>query len=176
VAAAGFGDGRHGFVIHLPGGEASVPGTGELRVVLPELGIELPRSPQTIVEPDAGPRSVEELAQRIEQRRRLGAGTGDLLVGCVDRLDAAEVAGWVYCPELPAHHFTVEIRHDALAGVVAHGEASVPREDVARAGHGDGSHGFQIRLPEGWAGDRSLSRAGLCVSIRELGVTLPTPG
>ena len=65
--------------------------------------------------------------------------------GFVDGCVAGEIRGWARDPSRP----TGRVHVIALEGdrVVAEALADQPRADLVKAGHGDGRHGFRLRLP-----------------------------
>lgn len=64
----------------------------------------------------------------------------------LDKAGPMLVSGWAWWPGRPGERITVEILSGAQ--VVATVEANQFREDLLKAGKGDGAHGFQITLPE----------------------------
>ncbi|MBG0810701.1 hypothetical protein IY145_15115 [Methylosinus sp. H3A] len=67
--------------------------------------------------------------------------------GYVDRASGGRVSGWVYDRLRPRDRFEVEIC--SAGAVVGIARADEPREDLARAGFGDGRYGFHFDLPNG---------------------------
>lgn len=70
----------------------------------------------------------------------------------VDKTGPLLIAGWAWWPERPDERISIEILSGAQ--VVATVEANQFREDLLKAGKGDGAHGFQITLPEPGVTDR----------------------
>ncbi len=72
------------------------------------------------------------------------------LLGSLDRVDPdGTLEGWCWSPATPQQHRTVAITVDGH--VVARAACNRPRPDLARAGRGEGDHGFLLRLPPGIA-------------------------
>lgn len=68
------------------------------------------------------------------------------IVGAIDVVKGTRIAGWAADRSAPGRRLEVEIRRDgALLATVP---AERPREDLARAGVGDGRHGFELLLEE----------------------------
>jgi GT2 family glycosyltransferase len=122
LAAAGIGDGRHGFRASLPqhlcDGRAHTIEVREL-----SSGIALPGSPKTL----------QAAAAKREIR------------GSVDQCDATGVSGWV-ANYTSGERLQVEIFADGVP--VLRIVADAYREDLATAGIGDGKHGFKTSLPQ----------------------------
>ncbi|WP_162245447.1 glycosyltransferase [Methylobacterium sp. Leaf466] len=91
------------------------------------------------------------------------------LDGHFEQIKTRVVHGWVFCPDLPDKTFLVEALVDGR--VVASGQATTYRNDLAVFGIGDGSHGFSFALPADCFDDQPHS-----VQIREpvSGWTLPS--
>lgn len=65
------------------------------------------------------------------------------IVGRVDRFEPDLIEGWVYSPDQPGFRFELEIAcADSVLRCVS---ADLYREDLARAGIGDGRHAFSFR-------------------------------
>ncbi|WP_026191161.1 hypothetical protein [Methylosinus sp. LW4] len=67
--------------------------------------------------------------------------------GYVDLASGGRVSGWVYDRLRPRDRFDVEIC--SAGAVIGVARADRPREDLARAGFGDGGYGFDFDLPAG---------------------------
>ncbi|MEM0325266.1 MAG: hypothetical protein QXW35_05160 [Candidatus Aenigmatarchaeota archaeon] len=65
--------------------------------------------------------------------------------GFLDGIDGQYVFGWAWDPENPEKRLEVVVYVDGEP--VAEGVADLYREDLERAGIGDGRHGFRIELP-----------------------------
>jgi hypothetical protein len=65
--------------------------------------------------------------------------------GFVDGCVAGEVRGWARDPSRPNRRVHVMVLEKDR--VVAEALADQPRADLVKAGHGDGRHGFRVRLP-----------------------------
>ncbi len=70
-----------------------------------------------------------------------------LLEGFLDRCDAELVAGWIMDRDEPGRRIALELRVDGR--LVAAGTAALFRDDLLRAGKGDGRHGFHFVPPPG---------------------------
>jgi len=68
------------------------------------------------------------------------------IAGYVEAITVDRVLGWAWAPSTPGVRATVELRLDNA--VVASAVADQPRPDLASSGVGDGSHAFEIKLPE----------------------------
>ncbi|MEO0296057.1 MAG: glycosyltransferase [candidate division WOR-3 bacterium] len=66
--------------------------------------------------------------------------------GFLDGIDGQYIFGWAWDPENPEKRLEVLVYVDGEP--VAEGVADLYREDLERAGIGDGRHGFRIKLPE----------------------------
>jgi glycosyltransferase involved in cell wall biosynthesis len=78
----------------------------------------------------------------------------------VDKAGPELVAGWAWWPDRPGERIIIEILNGAQ--VLATVEASQFRDDLMKAGKGDGAHGFSVALPEpGATGRLSLRCKGL---------------
>jgi hypothetical protein len=66
------------------------------------------------------------------------------LAGHFDYVQDSYAYGWAYNPLEPLSRVTVDILADG--NIVAHGEASVFRQDLHDANIGDGRHGFRLKL------------------------------
>ena len=64
----------------------------------------------------------------------------------VDKTGPRLIAGWAWWPGRPGERISIEILNGAQ--VVATVEADQFRDDLLKAGKGDGAHGFLITLPE----------------------------
>lgn len=64
----------------------------------------------------------------------------------VDKAGPVLVAGWAWWPHRPGERITIEILNGTQ--VLATVEASQFRDDLMKAGKGDGAHGFTVTLPE----------------------------
>ena len=67
------------------------------------------------------------------------------LIGYVDQIGPNFVRGWAADRDLPGTSLTLRVYLDDT--LVAEGEASIYREDIQRAGHGGGRHGYQLSVP-----------------------------
>jgi hypothetical protein len=65
--------------------------------------------------------------------------------GYFDGVVGGEATGWCWRPSAPTERLQVEVFVDGAS--VGSGRAQGRRENVARAGYGDGRYGFRIRLP-----------------------------
>lgn len=77
--------------------------------------------------------------------RRSGRDTTSTPYGYFDGVIGGEATGWCWRPSDPTERLEVEVVVDGLS--VARGPARRRRENVARAGYGDGRYGFSIPLP-----------------------------
>lgn len=68
------------------------------------------------------------------------------LVGAVDVASGTRIAGWAADRSNLGRRLEVEIRRDGA--VLGTARAERPREDLARAGIGDGRHGFELLIKE----------------------------
>jgi hypothetical protein len=66
--------------------------------------------------------------------------------GWIDHIEGRKVFGWAWCRSQPDTPVEVEIRFDSRT--LARTRADSLRPDLARAGVGDGRHGFQFLLEE----------------------------
>ncbi len=83
-------------------------------------------------------------AARKAETRRLAE-----LEGLVDNASEHRLYGWAWNSADPQERLTIELR---LAGeAVATAVAERPREDLAKAGIGDGRHAFELPLLPEWA-------------------------
>jgi len=67
-------------------------------------------------------------------------------IGYLDSIDGLTVRGWAYNKENPQERVRVVVLVDGKP--VAEGIADKCREDLKKAGIGDGCYGFEIKLPE----------------------------
>ena len=77
---------------------------------------------------------------------KINKKTDSKIKGFLDRIDGLYVVGWAWDPEKPEERLKVVVYVDGEP--VAEGVADQYREDLERAGIGDGRHGFRIKLPE----------------------------
>jgi len=75
--------------------------------------------------------------------------------GFHDVADCEWIAGWAWSPAEPDRPIEIEIRADEL--VLARITADLFREDLLRAGKGNGRHGFLHAVPF-WLKDRRPHR------------------
>ncbi|MDA0991050.1 MAG: hypothetical protein O3A51_09900 [Verrucomicrobia bacterium] len=68
------------------------------------------------------------------------------VVGFIDSIGGARIGGWVWNRQNPGEKVEVEIRLDNQP--VETVLADRPRQDLEKAGIGDGAHGFEAHLPE----------------------------
>lgn len=74
-----------------------------------------------------------------------------LVEGYIDAVNGHKVSGWAWCRSAPLFAVEVEIRiGDRVAAVV---RADLLRPDLAKAGLGDGRHGFSVVLDDPVADD-----------------------
>ncbi len=66
--------------------------------------------------------------------------------GRIERIEGRTLHGWAFDPSAPDRHLDIDIKIDDA--VVASCTANLPRGDLARAGIGDGSHAFQVKIPD----------------------------
>ncbi|WEX90714.1 hypothetical protein PZN02_004273 [Sinorhizobium garamanticum] len=66
--------------------------------------------------------------------------------GRVDAIDQGRVFGWAFDPATPNERLTIRVLLDG--SVIAEAVADRNRPDLKRNGIGDGSHAFEIALPE----------------------------
>src|SRR5688572_17345262 len=66
--------------------------------------------------------------------------------GRIERIDGRTLHGWAFDPSAPDRHLDIDIKIDDA--VVVSCTANLPRGDLARAGIGDGSHAFQVKMPD----------------------------
>lgn len=66
--------------------------------------------------------------------------------GRVDAIDQGRLFGWAFDPGAPDRRLTIRVLLDG--GVIAEALADRIRPDLKRNGIGDGSHAFEIALPE----------------------------
>lgn len=66
--------------------------------------------------------------------------------GRVDAIDQGRLFGWAFDPGAPDMRLTIRVLLDG--GVIAEALADRNRPDLKRNGIGDGSHAFEIALPE----------------------------
>lgn len=95
--------------------------------------------------------------------------------GFVELIRPHEVGGWVFRPDRPSDHLTVEIL--CADQQIASAIASSFREDLRRAGIGKGDHAFSIKLPTALSAKALLSirvMAILSDGTRALVPALPT--
>ena len=84
-----------------------------------------------------------------------------LVEGYIDAINGRRISGWAWCRSAPLVAVEVEIRaDDRIAAVV---RADLPRADLAKAGLGDGRHGFSVLLDDPVAED---ARAGISAFVR----------
>lgn len=84
-----------------------------------------------------------------------------LVEGYIDAINGGRISGWAWCRSLPSLAVEVEIRiADRLAAVA---RADLPRPDLAKAGLGDGRHGFSVLLDDPVAED---ARASVSAFVR----------
>lgn len=77
------------------------------------------------------------------------------LFGYIDQRSGGRVSGWVYDRLRPSDRFEVEIC--SAGAVIGRARAERPRDDLARAGFGDGRYGFHFDLPDGDFPDETLA-------------------
>jgi hypothetical protein len=65
------------------------------------------------------------------------------VVGFIDVISVRRISGWVWDEGDPSHRLEVEIRFDGRS--IASVRADRPRKDLAAAGVGDGSYGFETQ-------------------------------
>jgi len=68
------------------------------------------------------------------------------VIGFFDAVDSLEVVGWCFDRNNVKRHLKVDVQCDGA--LIARGVANIFREDLARAGVGDGHHQFRVRLPK----------------------------
>lgn len=92
--------------------------------------------------PDSGIDATAVIDQPIEPATEEFAD----VIGFIDSISGSRVAGWAWNRQRPEDKLTVEIRLDnqPIATVTANGV----RDDLARAGMGDGMYGYEAQLPE----------------------------
>ncbi|ABR63504.1 hypothetical protein GOC91_17135 [Sinorhizobium medicae] len=66
--------------------------------------------------------------------------------GRVDAIDQGRIFGWAFDPAAPTKRLTIRVYVDGSA--IAEAVADRNRPDLKRNGIGDGSHAFEIALPE----------------------------
>jgi hypothetical protein len=66
--------------------------------------------------------------------------------GRVDAIDQGRLFGWAYDPQAPDRRLAIRVLLDG--NVIAEAVADRSRPDLKRNGIGDGSHAFEIALPE----------------------------
>lgn len=66
--------------------------------------------------------------------------------GRVDAIDQGHIFGWAFDPATPNERLTIRVILDG--SVIAEAVADRSRSDLKRNGIGDGSHAFEIALPE----------------------------
>ncbi|WP_331376957.1 hypothetical protein [Sinorhizobium chiapasense] len=66
--------------------------------------------------------------------------------GRVDAIDQGRIFGWAFDPATPSKRLTIRVILDG--SVIAEAVADRNRPDLKRNGIGDGSHAFEIALPE----------------------------
>ena len=84
-----------------------------------------------------------------------------LVEGYIDAINGCKISGWAWCRSAPLFAVEVEVRvGERIAAVV---RADLPRADLAKAGLGDGRHGFSVLLDDPVAED---ARAGVSAFVR----------
>ncbi len=138
LAAAGIGDGGHGFSFSVPDGAAA----GKRRRLQVEAeGIALPVTASF----GDGPRQDiwEGTALFLDGSARDGEQPS--VLGHVEAVHDNVVSGWAYCPAAPEWRVSVNVTLDGQH--VGGASANLKRPWLAAAGIGDGSYGFQVALP-----------------------------
>lgn len=90
--------------------------------------------------------------------------TQSTVTGFFDTIDGQDALGWCYDQNNPSRTVKVDILCDGV--VVARGNADIFREDLAKAGIGNGCHHFRIKLPK-----RLFDGQARSISVRESGGT-----
>jgi hypothetical protein len=96
----------------------------------------------------------------------------DSVAGFIEILDESRLAGWAWCRTRPEMPVEVEIRLDDR--VVQRARADRFRQDLARAGIGDGKHGFNVVFDEPVPQDQK-SRLAAFVICGPSGPYVPLP-
>ena len=149
LAAAGFGDGRHGFHFTVPGGLA--PGQTHVIEVRSLDGQALADSPCRL---DIPAISAVPAAPPCQ--------------GHVDTLTRDRIAGWACDPDHPGVPVPLQVTANGI--VIARTLANAHRPDLVRAGIGTGRHGFDLVIPGGLS---PLTRHIVEITDERSGTALP---
>ncbi len=135
LAQAGIGTGRHGFAFIVPGGLS--PETRHVIQAQPVAdGQDLAGSP-AVREPEADAPAASAISP---------------MHGYLDTATRELIGGWAWDPLRPDERVPLQIvANGAVIGAVL---ANRLRPDLAKAGVGDGRHGFQLAIPGGLPPDR----------------------
>jgi len=134
LEAAGIGDGRHAFVMHVPGGLA--PDIRHLiEVRRASDGWVLPGSPAVL---EASPLDLARFSRQAPAAPWRGI---------VETATRARLSGWAWDPRTPDVPLALVVldNGELIARVLANGY----RKDLAEAGIGDGRHAFSLHIPGG---------------------------
>jgi hypothetical protein len=138
LAAAGIGDGRHGFRFSVPAGS---PRAGRRRIRVEAEEVTLPVTASFGTDPR---QSIwKESALFVDGSAR--ASGEPSVLGHVEAVQDDVVSGWAYCPAAPEWRVSVNVLLDGRH--IGGASANLERPQLAAAGIGDGFHGFQVALP-----------------------------
>jgi glycosyltransferase involved in cell wall biosynthesis len=97
--------------------------------------------------------ALDALQQRLAARgRRLrpdGRAAASRLRGYVEQVTRDGVLGWAFDPDAPDTRVAVGVFDNGVE--IGRAVADLPRGDLARAGIGDGRHGFYVTVPGGFS-------------------------
>jgi GT2 family glycosyltransferase/glycosyltransferase involved in cell wall biosynthesis len=127
LAAAGAGQGRHGFLVR-DFEEFLPPGTHVVRVRRALDSLDLPGCPVRITVPDM-PLTDDNM-------------NIDVPIGGIDSIDHTHIQGWAWDPASPDEPVEVEVLVDGTHVLAM--RADLLRPDLAEAGRGTGKHGFIV--------------------------------
>jgi len=146
LAAAGIGDGRHGFRFVLPAASAG-PGRHSLRIEAED--DSLPPATGFVVETEDVDGEWRGVTFEVEHAGSPGeTADGEAapsIEGRVEQVSDGVVSGWAWRPAEPAERLQVRVVLDG--DEVGTAIAELPRASLERAGIGDGAHAFRFSLP-----------------------------
>jgi len=133
LEAAGYGDGRHGFDLEIPGGLSPM-----VRHVIHVRGAadgqDLPNTPWTL--------EAELPAAAVVVAPGPAEGGYE---GCVDHVTRERITGWAWDPREPDAPAALQILDNGVP--LARVLANLHRPDLEQVGVGNGRHGFDIMIP-----------------------------